>query len=358
MSGCCGPASCCGAPTDDYPYGPQPYVDGSVHTGFTEVPRVSTELTAEDHRGSLRVRLGFGRSDHRVRPGLYAVGQPDDRSPVLVTANYKLSFDALRGQLAGRDAWLLVLDTSGVNVWCAAGKGTFGTDELVRRVREAGLENIVGHFTLVLPQLGAPGVAAHEVRSATGFRVVYGPVRASDLPAFLDAGMRATAEMRRVHFGPRDRLVVAAMELSMLRDPRVLAGAGVLVVAASLGLLPWPAVALIIAAGIAAVLAGALIVPLALPWIPGRMFALKGAIAGGVVALVLLALAGEALDPAGSVAVVLGVSAIASFTAMNYTGSSTFTSLSGVLREMRRAVPLQVVAGASALVALVVSAVW
>jgi hypothetical protein len=358
MSGCCGPASCCGSPADDYAYGPQPYVDGLARTHFAEVPRISTELTAEDRCGSLRVRLGFGRSDYRVRPGLYAVGQPDDRSPVLVTANYKLSFDALRGELSGRDAWLLVLDTRGVNVWCAAGKGTFGTDELVRRVRDASLENVVGHLTLVLPQLGAPGVAAHEVRSATGFRVVYGPVRASDLPAFLDADMRATSEMRRVDFGPRDRLIVAAIELSVLRDPRVLGGAGVLVVAAALGLLPWSAVALIIAAGVAAVLAGAVIVPLALPWIPGRMFALKGAIAGGVAALVLLALAGAALDPAGSLAVVLGVSAIASFMAMNYTGSSTFTSLSGVLWEMRRAVPFQLVAGASALVALVVSAIW
>jgi hypothetical protein len=358
VSDCCGPASCCGAPVEDYPYGPQPYVDGSVPTLFAEVPRVRTELTAEDRRGTLRVRLGFGRNDYRVQPGLYAVGQPDDRSPVLVTANYKLSFDALRGELTGRDAWLLVLDTRGVNVWCAAGKGTFGTDELVRRVRDTGLENIVGHFTLVLPQLGAPGVAAHEVRSATGFRVVYGPVRASDLPAFLDAGLRATSEMRRVDFGPGDRLVVAAMELSVLRDPRVIAGAGVLVLAAILGLVQWFVVASIIAAGVAAVLSGALIVPLALPWIPGRMFALKGAIVGGVVALALLALAGETLDLAGSLAVVLGVSAIASYTAMNYTGSSTFTSLSGVLWEMRRAVPFQLVAGAFAVVALVASAAW
>lgn len=357
MSECCGPA-CCGTQGDEYDYGPEPYVTGSVRTLFREVPVVRTDLTAADRRGALLVRLGFGRSEYRVRPGLYAVGAPDDRSPVLVTANYKLSFDALRSQLTGVAAWLLVLDTRGVNVWCAAGKGTFGTDELVGRVREAGLENIVGHFTLVLPQLGAPGVAAHEVRAATGFRVVYGPVRAADIPAYLDAGMRATAEMRRVRFGARDRLVVASVELAVLRDPRVLGGSAAVVVAAALGLIAWDVAVLVLVAGVLAVLAGAIVVPLALPWIPGRMFALKGAVVGALAGALLAAFASDTLDTAGSLALVLGMTSVASFTAMNFTGSSTFTSLSGVLWEMRRAVPLQVVAGATALMALVVSAVW
>jgi len=86
-----------------------------------------------------------------------------------------MSFDRLRGALAGRDAWILVLDTLGINVWCAAGKGTFGTAEIVRRVQEASLDQVVTHRTLVVPQLGAPGVTAHEVRSACGFRVLLWP---------------------------------------------------------------------------------------------------------------------------------------------------------------------------------------
>ena len=75
--------------------------------------------------------------DYRVEPGLYAVGSPTADSPVLVSANYKMSFDRLRSALPGVDAWILVLDTKGINVWCAAGKGTFGTDELVRRIEAA-----------------------------------------------------------------------------------------------------------------------------------------------------------------------------------------------------------------------------
>ena len=74
----------------------------------------------------------------RVEPGLYALGDPSTSSPVLVTANYKMSFDRLRSSLPGRDTWILVLDTKGINVWCAAGKGSIGTDELVTCIAETG----------------------------------------------------------------------------------------------------------------------------------------------------------------------------------------------------------------------------
>ena len=50
---------------------------------------------------------------YTVDPGLYALGSPAADAPVCVTANYKMSFDHLRRALAGRDAWILVLDTKG-----------------------------------------------------------------------------------------------------------------------------------------------------------------------------------------------------------------------------------------------------
>ena len=144
---------------------------------------------------------------------------PGPDSPVLVSANYKMSFDRLRRELEGIDAWILVLDTKGINVWCAAGKGTFGTEELTARIGRFRLAEVVTHRTLILPQLSAPGVAGHVVKQRTGFRVVYGPVRAADLPAFLKAGNKATPEMRQVRFGFLDRLVLTPMELVALIKP-------------------------------------------------------------------------------------------------------------------------------------------
>lgn len=146
-----------------YRCGQTPWVVGQIASPSGPIPRVSTKLTLADRLGAWRVRWNIRRMDYRVPPGLYAVGGPGADSPVLVTANYKLTFDSLRRELSSIAAWILVLDTRGVNVWCAAGKKTFSTDELIRRVTDGGLDRIVSHRRLVLPQLGAPGVAAHLV---------------------------------------------------------------------------------------------------------------------------------------------------------------------------------------------------
>ena len=324
--------------------------DGFIRTVAGEAPRVRTDLTFRDHIGSVKARWAIGRMDYRVAPGLYAVGKPGAGSPVLVSANYKMSFDRLRSVLAGHDAWVLVLDTDGINVWCAAGKGTFGTDEIVRRVQEAALDRIVSHRTLVVPQLGAPGVSAHEVRRRSGFRVEYGPVRAEDLPAFLDAGMKASPDMRKVTFGLRDRTVLIPVEL-------VKGGKFALLVAIAFLLLGGLGRGGYSLAGVATTgftgavvvlgifLSGVILGPVLLPWLPARAFSVKGAALGLVLAGGLWLHAqfhrGVSVTPLQAAAWLILAPALASFVVMNFTGASTFTSLSGVRREMRFAVPLQ-----------------
>ncbi|RPI03114.1 MAG: acetyl-CoA synthase subunit gamma, partial [Ignavibacteriae bacterium] len=182
------------------------FVIGAIETPAGTIPRIATRLEGADYLGAVKVRWGINRSNYRIEPGLYAVGSPTDRSDVFVTANYKLTFDIVRKNLAGINAWLMVLDTKGINVWCAAGKGTFGTKELVNRIQLTLLEKIVQHRRIILPQLGAVGVAAHQVKDATGFTVLYGPVRASDIAMYVQAGYKTTKEMRRVRFGWADRI--------------------------------------------------------------------------------------------------------------------------------------------------------
>ena len=130
---------------------------GTVETAAGSVPQVSAKLAFSDIAGAWKVRWGLGRMHYTVPPGLYCVGNPDTESHVLVTANYKMTFDRLRRELDGMDIWILVLDTKGVNVWCAAGKGTFGTDELLKRIQAAELYKIVSHRNLILPALSAYG---------------------------------------------------------------------------------------------------------------------------------------------------------------------------------------------------------
>ena len=291
----------------------------------------SSTLTQADHWDHILARWGYRRGHHRVTPGLYSLGTPTPASPVFVTANYTLSFDALRSALDGVDGYILVLDTDGINVWCAAGKGTFGTEELANRIEVSGLPDVVSHRKLVLPQLGASGVSAHEVKRRTGFTVTYGPVRAADLPAYLEAGT-ATPEMRRVNFTLGDRLVLVPVELVHVFLPT-------LAVALALGLLVSPLVGWAVPA---AVLAGAALFPILLPWLPGHAFSAKGFVLGGLVAVpfAVYAIAGSAEGAlwqrlAWAAAFILAMPPVTAFLALNFTGATTFTSKTGVEREMK-----------------------
>src|SRR5512134_446102 len=322
------------------------FLDGVVETPAGRIPRVHARIGGRDLLGRWKVRWGIGRDRYRVAPGLYAAGAPDGTSPVLVTANYKLTFDLLRRELGPPDAWILVLDTRGINVWCAAGKGTFGTDEVVRRVKEARLSEVVTHRKLILPQLGAPGVAAYRVRRECGFSVVYGPVRVGDIRGFLEAGMKATPGMRRVEFPFRERLVLTPVEIVGLLRPAgwvalglfLLAGIGPGVFSADAAWERGAAAVLLLAAGI---LCGAVVTPVLLPLLPGGAYSVKGATVGGALAAWSATGYREALGTFTGLALLLALPAVSSFVAMNFTGSTPFTSQSGVEKEMRRALPVQ-----------------
>ncbi|KGO33894.1 Clp protease ClpB [Desulfobulbus sp. Tol-SR] len=310
------------------------------------MPLVDTALAWRDNLGTIGARSGFCRSNYRAIPGLYGVGQPGPDSPVLVTANYKLSFDALRRQLPGIDAWILVVDTRGINVWCAAGKKTFSTAEVAYQVKISRLAEIVRHRQLILPQLAAVGVAAGRLRKACGFDGVFGPIRAQDLPAYLHRGRQADETMRTVTFGAGERAVLIPVEICLLWKP-FLAATVVLVLISGIG----PDIYSLSAAGVRgiqaitasllAVLAGAVLTPLLLPWIPGRQFWLKGALVGGLTAMAALLPTTWAADLPAATALVLWAASVASYLAMNFTGSTPYTSLSGVGLEMRRGLVFQ-----------------
>jgi hypothetical protein len=311
----------------------------------------SSKLTFTDYLGSCKARLGVGRMNYAVEPGLYAIGEPDKNSPVLVSANYKLTFDALRKNLSGLDCWLLILDTKGVNVWCAAGKGTFGTEELISRVEKSRISEIVAHRRLILPQLGAPGVNANEVSRRSGFSVTFGPVRASDIKQFVANGFKVSPGMRTVKFTTLDRLVLTPVELvAAARASMPFFGALFFInlfAARPFGIYDSAAYA-------GSVLAGAFFTPLLLPVIPGAAFSWKGWLLGLAWAVPALRFFGWFspeywLLAAGYLLLLPSVSA---YLAMNFTGSSTYTSPSGVMREMRIALPL--IIGSSALGAALV----
>jgi hypothetical protein len=306
--------------------------------GADSIKTTSASLSFKDSFGSFKTRIGINRMNYKVDPGLYAVGNPASGSPVLVSANYKLSFDTLRKNLSGLDLWILVIDTKGINVWCAAGEGTFGTNELVSRIEKTGLSDVVSHKRLILPQLGASGVSAHEVRRMTGFSVVYGPVRASDIKEFIAADFTATQEMRTVNFTLKDRLVLTPIEITIAFKASIFVF-GVLFLLNLFMAKPFDVYDFAIYTG--AVLTGSLLVPLLLPFIPGRAFSFKGWLLGLLWTLFALWLFGW-FTPANLPVIVgylLLLPSLTAYIALNFTGCSTYTSPSGVVKEMVLALP-------------------
>lgn len=347
-------AGTCGEPEDPMAAYQRPgyrlmdYVEDFMSTTAGPVPRVKTHLVRSERIATGLVRCGVDRYQYTVVPGLYAVGTPDETSDVLVTANFKLTFDQLRCAVDGLNAWLLVLDTKGINVWCAAGKGTFATAELVNRIRTVDLSRVVSHRRLIVPQLGATGVSAKKVKEQSGFRVVYGPVRAADIPKFLENGRKADKTMRAVTFTFYERLILTPVEVQIALKPALITAVVLLVLS---GIGPdifsfssvWSRGLTALTAMLAGIISGAVITPALLPHIPVREFALKGIITGAVAGLILvLALPAPFLAPA-SAALFLFTVTISSFLAMNFTGATPFTSPSGVEKEMKRYIPVQLV---------------
>jgi acetyl-CoA decarbonylase/synthase complex subunit gamma len=196
------------------------------------------------------------------------------------------------------------------------------------------------------------------VKKRTGFKVLYGPIQATDLPAFLDAGMQAIPKMRRKTFTMLERVVLIPVELvsafkwSLLIIPVffLLGGLG-----APSGF--WQGVLndglFAVLNLLGALLAGAVLTPILLPWLPGRAFSQKGLVMGLITTLFITLFGVFYLNIRQDYMNILAwfflTPALSAYLAMNFTGASTYTSLSGVRKEMQWAVPLEIVGGMAGL---------
>lgn len=259
----------------------------------------------------------------------------------------------MRKELTDISLWILVVDTRGINVWCAAGKKTFNAEEVAFQVRSTKLDQLVSHRELILPQLAASGVAAREIKQLCGFKGRFGPIQASMLPAFLKTG-KVDEAMRTITFTLKERFVLIPLEICMLWKQLFLVFVVIFVLSGiSTDIFSFTAAlsrgTTLMLATLAAITTGAAITPLLLPWIPFRQFWLKGTLTGVLAALLFLFAGAPAMKGVEQLGLCLWIISSSAFLAMNFTGSTPFTSLSGVEKEMRRGLPLQIGATAVAL---------
>lgn len=143
------------------------------------------------------------------RTGLVRIGNPGRNAPVLVTGNFQLTVDRVRHALKGLDAYLLVANSHGVNVWCAATGGHLTNHDIVSVIKTSGIEARVDHREVILPQLAATGIEGKVIHHKTGWKVVWGPVYATSIPEFLANQRKKTEEMRVVRFPWQQRFEMA-----------------------------------------------------------------------------------------------------------------------------------------------------
>ncbi len=255
-----------------------------VSARLSTVPETTQRLWATcprlRHRVTLKTLvLDFWSYTNRMLPpyakhptGLYRIGYPDRRSPVLVTGNYDLTVRRLVRAVDGRvDCWLVVSNSRGINVWCAAGGGYFTAGDVISAIRTSGVMEVVDHHALILPQLCANGVDGWRIRRETGWGVHWGPVRAGDIPLYLSTGRKKTDAMRHVLFPLKDRLEMTTAVLFFY--------AAILGVAGALFWRPYALTVLALTALISYVYG------VFLPWLPGRDGLAKGITLAGLTLL-------------------------------------------------------------------------
>ena len=145
------------------------------------------------------------------RTGLIEIGNPNRNSPVFLTCNYHLTVERVKRALKGIDCYLLVANSRGHNVWCGSTGGHLTNHNVISVLNTSGIEELVDHRTVILPQLAATGIESTVIHKKTGWKLVWGPVYGKDIPPFIENKFKKTPEMRKVKFLLVQRIEMAAM---------------------------------------------------------------------------------------------------------------------------------------------------
>ena len=135
-----------------------------------------------------------------VVPGLRIICAPARESPVVVTGNFHLTVRRVESALERQNCYLLVVQSEGINVWCASAGGEMNTHAIITALKTSDIGSLVDHRELILPQLSAPGIDTKLLKKVSGWQGKWGPVYAGSLPEHLANGHTKTEKQCRVRF--------------------------------------------------------------------------------------------------------------------------------------------------------------
>ena len=317
------------------------YRAGSVWQADSNEPK-PLNLTRLDYVKAMICWLDSFKRTYAVKPGLYYTGDRYDHdSPLLVTANYHLTVFLLVRRLR-RNVRLLVVDTDSINVWCAAGKGTFCNDAIFEQLNRYGqhLPKDDGRLKLILPKLCLAGVDIGALREA-GFDAIIGPVYGKDLPTYLSTAPCKDRDTDRVLFGLQSRLFTAPPGLLQTLKYSV-----TLLLALWLARQIWP-FALPVAGVLGLTMVLTIAYPVCFPYLPGKWFAVKG------LSLAIVVSAARA-HKAAETTMAKDTLASGMYFGQSYSGNSAVSNGTSVRKETARLLPVYVLLYMASLAAFII----
>ncbi len=121
----------------------------------------------------------------QVNPGLYDIGKPNRNSPVIVTANFSLTYFTVASDIEASKvpARLLVVDTEGLSVMTAFAADKLTAEKIAQTLEEYKVAEKVDHRTLIIP--GMIAMLKMKLEDLTGWEVIVGVKDSSALPKYL-----------------------------------------------------------------------------------------------------------------------------------------------------------------------------
>ena len=121
----------------------------------------------------------------QIEPKIYAIGHVNDRSPVLITTNFSLSYYTVLGEVEASKipAYIISIDTEGMSVLTAWAAEKFTPDKITDSINKFEVANVVTHKNLIIP--GYVAVMSGDLEEQSGYKVIVGPKEAAGLPSFL-----------------------------------------------------------------------------------------------------------------------------------------------------------------------------
>ena len=121
----------------------------------------------------------------QVKAGLYAVGEPNESSPVFFTTNFSLTYFTVRADIekSKLPAWLLVVNTEGQSVMTAFAAGKLTPESVAKAIEDEKLKEKNSRNEIIIP--GMVSRMSGKLGELSGLKVVVGPRESSGLPKLM-----------------------------------------------------------------------------------------------------------------------------------------------------------------------------